>query len=128
MGLMTRARFFAVSLALVLGVTGCAGTGGGGMSRPAGSSSDRIVEAELETLHQFSALEAVRRLRPRWLQTRTSVLPQVHVDGNRVGAAENLNSLRASDIQEMRFLNAADATTRFGTNYVSGVILVTTKR
>jgi len=36
--------------------------------------------------------------------------------------------VRAADIQEMRYLNAADATTRFGTNYVSGVILVTTKR
>ena len=125
---MTRARFLSVALSLVLGLTGCTGGGGGGMSRPAGSSSDRIVEMELETLHQFSALEAVRRLRPRWLQTRTGVLPQVHVDGNRVGSAENLNSVRAADVQEMRYLNAADATTRFGTNYVSGVILVTTKR
>ncbi|HSG09660.1 MAG TPA: hypothetical protein VLA36_14965 [Longimicrobiales bacterium] len=126
MGLMTRIRFFALSLALVLGVIGCGG--GAGMSRPAGSSAGRIVEMELETLHQFSALEAVRRLRPRWLQTRTGVLPQVHVDGNRVGSAENLNSVRAADVQEMRYLNAADATTQFGTNYVSGVILVTTKR
>jgi hypothetical protein len=45
-----------------------------------------------------------------------------------MGGAENLDALRAADIQDMRYLNAADATTRFGTNYVSGVILVTTKR
>ena len=129
MGLMPRVRFTILALALVLGAPGCAGAGGGGgTSRPAGSSSDHIVEAELETLHQLSALEAVRRLRPRWLQTRTGAPPQVHVDGNPVGNVENLNSLRVADIQDMRFLNAADATTRFGTNYVSGVILVTTKR
>jgi hypothetical protein len=127
MGLMTRARFITLSIALVLSTSGCA-SGGGGTSRPAGSSSDRIVEAELETLHQLSALEAVRRLRPRWLQTRTGAPPQVHVDGNPLGGAESLNALRVADIQEMRFLNAADATTRFGTNYISGVILVTTKR
>ena len=128
MGLMSRARFVSLALALALGATGCAGGGaGGGASRPAGSSADHIVEAELEALYQLSALEAIRRLRPRWLQTRTGTPPQVHVDGNPMGGAENLNALRAADIQEMRYLSAADATTRFGTNYVSGVILVSTK-
>lgn len=129
MGLIPRTHFVVLALALALGATGCAGGGaGGGASRPAGSSADRIVEAELETSYQLSALEAVQRLRPRWLQTRTGTLPQVHVDGNPMGGAENLDALRAADIQDMRYLNAADATTRFGTNYVSGVILVTTKR
>jgi hypothetical protein len=120
-----------LALALLLSATGCAGGGsggGGGTSRPAGSSADRIVEAELATLHQLSALEAVQRLRPRWLQTRTGAPPQVHVDGNPIGTSENLNSLRVADIENMVHLNAADATTRFGTNYISGVILVTTKR
>ena len=36
------------------------------------------------------------------------------MDGNPRGGADNLNALRVADIQEMRFLNAADATTRFG--------------
>lgn len=128
MGLKPRARFAILTLALVLGATGCAGGGGGAPARPAGSSSTRIVEEELVTMHQLSALEAVRRLRPTWLQTRTGAPPQVHMDGNPMGSVENLNAIRVADIQDMRFLNAADATTRFGTNYVSGVILITTKR
>lgn len=126
---MPRARLAILTLALVMGATGCAGGGGGGgAARPAGSSSTRIVEEELATMHQLSALEAIRRVRPRWLQTRTGAPPQIHVDGNPMGSVENLNALRVADIQEMVFLNAADATTRFGTNYISGVILITTKR
>ena len=128
MGRVPRIRRIATALVLLLSAAGCASGGGGGTSRPAGSSADRIVEEELATLQQLSALEAVRRLRPRWLQTRTGAPPQVHVDGNPVGTSDNLNSYRAADVQEMRYLNAADATTRFGTNYISGVILVTTKR
>lgn len=114
----------AVLLALTL--TGCAGGGGTSQGTPRGSA-DRIIEAEMEGIHQLSAYEAVQRLRPRWLVTRTGAAPQVHVDGT-IQSVEVLRTLRAVDVQEMRFLNAADATTRFGTNYVSGVILVTTKR
>lgn len=128
MGFAPRVGFATLSLALLLSAAGCGGGSGAAPARPAGSSADRIVEEELTTLHQLSALEAVRRLRPRWLQTRTGSPPRVHVDGNPIGTSENLNSLRAADVQEMLYLNAADATTRFGTNYISGVILVTTRR
>lgn len=120
-------RLAAASLLVALLAAGCGG-GGAGRGTPRGSA-DRILEAEMETLHQLSAYEAVQRLRPRWLVTRTGAAPQVHVDGNiQMGGVESLRTLRVADVQEMRFLNAADATTRFGTNYVSGVILVTTKR
>jgi hypothetical protein len=128
MGVKHRARFVVLATALFLGATGCAAGAGGGSGRPAGASSDHIVEAELETVYQLTALEAVRRLRPRWLQSRTGAPPQVHLDGNPMGTAESLGGLRAADVEDMRYLNAADATTRFGTNYISGVILVTTKR
>lgn len=117
---------FAV-LILALTVSGCA-SGGSGPERVRGSS-DRIIEAELEPLLQLSAYEAIQRLRARWLTTRTGAAPQVHVDGNpQMGGIEALRSLRAAEIQEMQFLSASDATTRFGTNYVSGAILVITKR
>ena len=113
---------------LVAVMAGCGGGGGPGQSAPRGSS-DRIVLGELENLHQLTALEAVRRLRPRWITTRTGAAPMVHIDGNiQMGGLESLQSLRAADVQEMQHMNAADATTRFGTNYVSGLILVTTKR
>jgi hypothetical protein len=37
-------------------------------------------------------------------------------------------NIPASRVKEIRFINARDATTRWGTGYGSGVILVTTKR
>ena len=112
---------------LLLAFTGC----GGGTSTQGGARgpSDRLGEADLENVPQLSAFQAIQRLRPRWLNTRTGATPMVHIDGNiQMGGADALQSLRAADVHEMRYLNAADATTRFGTNYISGVILVTTKR
>jgi len=126
MRLVPNTRFTAWVFVVVLGLTGCAS--GGASTRPAGSSSARIVEAELENLHQLNALDAIRRLRPTWLQTRTGAPPMAHVNGNIIGTADELISVRAEEVQEMVLLSAADATTRFGTNYVSGVIIVTTKR
>ncbi|MHB1191668.1 MAG: hypothetical protein ACYC6F_01365 [Longimicrobiales bacterium] len=90
---------------------------------------DRITEAELEPIAQMSAFEAIQRLRPRWLQSRTGWLPTVHVDGSVRGTGEEtLASLLCSEVEGMQYLNAADATTRFGTDYASGAILITTKK
>lgn len=122
------ANIFAVRrlalVALVVTASACASGGTGSGARR--GSSTRIVRSELVNLEQYSAYVAVQRLRPRWFQTRTGGLPQVHVDGTpQAGGAESLRNIPVSDIEQMVFLNAADATTRFGTNYVSGVILVT---
>lgn len=116
----------ALVFALLLGA--CTG-GGTATPRPAGSSSTRIVEAELEPLLQISAYEAIQRLRARWLQSRTGQPPAVHLDGNlQSGGMERLRSLRAFEIQELEYMSPADATTRYGTGYPNGLILVTTKR
>jgi len=120
---------FSSLLAFTLLLAGCGGGAGGGAAAAAPrGSADRIVAAELEAVPQLSAYEAIQRLRPRWLVTRSGGMPQVHVNGNiQMGGVEALRTVRAADIQEIRYLNAADATTRFGTNYVSGAILVTTR-
>jgi hypothetical protein len=39
-----------------------------------------------------------------------------------------LSTIPANRVREIRYINAADATTRWGTGHASGVILVTTKR
>ncbi len=117
---------FAVTLTLV--ASGCASGGAGAVGSSRGTST-RIVQEELTNLSQLNALAAIRRLRPTWLTTRTGAPPQVHIDGNfQMGGIETLRTVPIADIHEMEYLNAADATTRFGTNYASGVILVTTKR
>lgn len=123
-------RLLVMSLALALGLTGCASSGGGseGDSGPRGTST-RIIFEELEPLQQLDGYDAVRRLRPMWLRARGGAAPQVIVDGNRAaGGLEALRSMRASEIQEMRYLSSSDATTRFGTGFDGGAILVTTRR
>lgn len=114
------------AMALVLGVAGCASSGGGSV-RPEGATSTRIVEAELEPLGQISPLRAIERLRPRWLRSRTGSDPVLHVDGARRNSLRDLDAYQLSEIQQMEFMSASDATTRFGTGYDGGAILVTTK-
>jgi hypothetical protein len=58
----------------------------------------------------------------------TGNLPRVVVDDVSYGSIENLANLSANAVREIRYLNAADATTRWGTGYPGGVILVTMKK
>lgn len=118
-------RSFIAALALALGATGCAS--GGSSSTPRGSST-RIIESELQSMQQLSVYDAIGRLRPDWLRGRGGALPAVMMDGNRQGGGMDvLRSLRVVDVQELRFMNASDATTRYGTGFQGGAILVTTK-
>jgi hypothetical protein len=50
------------------------------------------------------------------------------VDGRESLNSEILRSVSVANVEEIRFLDARDATTRFGTGYVSGAILITTGR
>ena len=83
---------------------------------------------------QLSAFEAIRLLRPRWLQRRGNVtiggaplLPVVVVDGARFGVLDDLNDLTVRDVESIRFIPGRDATTIYGTGYGGGIIEVTTR-
>lgn len=121
-------RFTVVlALALAAGVAGCASSGGGS-SRPAGSSSTRIVQAELAQLSEMNARQAIERLRPRWMQSRSGDTVVLYVDGARRSSVQDLETMRISDIEQMEYMSAGDATTRYGTGHAGGAILVRTKR
>ena len=60
--------------------------------------------------------------------TGETTLPRVYVDNVSFGDVGTLSNLAATQILTIQFLNARDATTRFGTGHMGGVILVTTKR
>lgn len=119
-------RLLAVLLASVALAAGCATTGAPGDGTPRGSQN-HIIEAELQPLHQLSAYQAVERLRPRWLRSRVGRQAQVVVGGTPGQDLSALRTIRATDIREMRFVSAADATTRYGTGYDGGAIIVTLK-
>ena len=83
-----------------------------------------------------SVFEAVRALRPRWMQARSGATfsspqrqtPRVYVDGQLRGELDEMWTMLPSEVGEVRFMSASDATTRFGTNHVAGAIVITTRR
>ncbi len=124
---MRRSRFLSLLAVGILG-SACASSGQPGQSRTR-RSRNLITADELSELSVSSAYEAVRRLRPAWLQARgRSPLPVVYRNNSRWGGdPSSLESIRIDSVSEMRFLSASDATTRYGTGFTGGVILVMTR-
>lgn len=119
-------------LALILGLvgSGCASSGGGGVSR-----TGSITRDELETVAASNAYEAVQSLRALWLRSRASPTPSdpnpqavVYVDGTPRGGLAELRSISVQDIESIDFINGRDATTRWGTGHAAGVIAIRTRR
>jgi hypothetical protein len=123
----TSKRMLMLAMAVTLGSAGCASGGGGGSSRPAGASSNRIVQAELDALPQMNALRAIERLRATWLRSRSGDTPVLYVDGARRGNVNDLQSIMSSEISQIEYMSASDATNRFGTGHAGGAILVTSR-
>lgn len=94
-----------------------------------------ILGAEVATSGASDALQAIRILRPSMLRGRTgsgndqsgTADMVVYVDGVRLGGPQQLVSVAAMNVKEIRWLSASDATTRFGTGHPFGAILVQTK-
>lgn len=119
---------------------GAAATGGGSVSTavaPARGNSNLILEAEIVGSGSANALEAIQRLRPAMLRGRGSSQIgegsgteqiQVYVDGIPSGGLSAAAGVAAMTVKEIRYINASDATTRFGTGHAMGAILITTKR
>ena len=119
---------FATAFGLATIIAGCAS---GGEERGPRRDPNTITAEELAPHENLSCLEAVRRLRPRWLQSRgvAGLSPTVIQDGNRMGDADSiLEQIRASDVESLKYLNPNDATVRYGTNMTAGVIEVVTRR
>ncbi len=125
----TNAALAVVAFATLVFAAACASSG---HSRPR-TSNNVITREELSALEVTTAYEAVERLRPHFLRGRgpTSIRntqvtrPVVFVGGVRAGGPEALYRVLLTQVYEIRFLNAADATTRFGTDHAGGAILVT---
>lgn len=133
----------ALVCATLLAVAACGG-GAGGTAQPSTTtrvrgSANVITEAEINSAAYQNALEVVQNLRPSMTVARgvgadrsgllaTTIPIVVYMDDVRLGEIQSLVNIPANRVKEIRFLNAGDATTRYGTGHSSGVILVTTKR
>lgn len=131
-------RFFIALLAITLGLGGCAGggsgtgggTGSGAQATGGRRTSNRITAEELATVSELDLHAAVNRLRPAWLRAGSrGTLPAVILDGSpQTGGVDVMSSMRAADVASLEFMSASDATTRYGTGYSAGAIVITTHR
>ena len=134
-----------VSLALV---AGCASATGGA----AGKSVDRnvITADEIRGSSATNAYDAIARLRPQFLRTRGTIPTggmtsrndagsaqagqlagtvqiAVYLDDTVLGSVDALKQIETSMIGEIRYYNASDATTKWGTGNSAGAIQVITR-
>lgn len=102
------------------------------------SNSDVITAAELSdpTVQSGDALQAVQRLRPRFLMSRgksssknaTAGSVHISIDGGPLVTVDNLSRYSPNAISEIRYISSIDAAQRWGTAAGSGgVILVKSK-
>ena len=107
---------------------------GTGSTRPRDPS--RITQDEIVASLAVDAYDAVAKLRANFFasrgrtsfRTNESTLPTVFVDGLEYGPISTLRLIAAIDIEEIRLFRSWEATTVYGTGFMSGVIAVTTRR
>jgi hypothetical protein len=136
-------------------VSGCA-SGGGSATTPAAASSsasstqtprrgnsELITQDEITAAGVRNALEVIQRVRPSMLRPRgsstnqsvsgesysqaTTISVVVYMDDIRMGEPSQLSNVSVDNIREIRFINARDATTRWGTGHTAGVIQLISK-
>jgi hypothetical protein len=114
----------------------CASAAQSGVGQEGGQRSSSVVTAEELAAQPMNNLyDALQRLRPRWLVERgTTTLGTggnpvvVYLDNQRMGGVEELRNILLQTVHQVRYRDAADATTRYGTGHASGAIEITTKR
>ena len=122
-----------VGLVTVASTAGCSHTLRESSPR---ETSGEITRAEIENIASYrSAYEIVERLRPMWLFPHGSAsifnpdpYPKVYVDGIRRGDLNELRGIPAEEVASINFVSPADATTRWGTGHVAGVIELTMRQ
>jgi hypothetical protein len=128
----------ASSLPLALVLLAAAVSGATAQSAKPKRNPNVITEEELHApdIASLSARDAIMRLRPNWLRERGAT-SLTNAPNDRVAKVmlndvvqdiSMLSGIRASEITEASYISAADATTRFGTGYVNGLINITTAR
>jgi hypothetical protein len=120
---------------MVVLVAGCAST-----SAATGQKNQNVITSE-EIAGQSSAATAydvIQRLRPNFLRTRGAVhgspsgttnnLEQVdlvvYLNETRLGGTDELRQIPTTEIREIRYYSASDATTKWGTGHSAGAIQV----
>lgn len=141
----TTRRFASLTLSLAIG---CAGSGqpspdprSADASASAGATrynSLVITQAELDesSIGDVDALTLIKQLRPHFLTYRglastsdpSAGNVQVSVNNGGLSGIEVLSSMRKSEIGEIRYLSAASAAQRFGSQSKAGPVILLRRR
>ena len=125
-----------IALALFLSVAACGSgpspTGGLGFRNRSILTAEEI---EASRAIGWTAYDLIAQLRREYLRSRgpsslrslAPVTAVIYVDDMRFGELESLRTISADQIRSIQYINAADATTRFGTDHFGGAILIHTK-
>ena len=110
------------AIVLLLASVACSGRG------TARGPPDVITREQISALPDLTAHEIIERLRPSWFRSQTAnfggpIPPVVYLDGRR----GSLAGIRSSYIERIEHLDSRDATTRYGTGHMGGVIRVVTR-
>jgi hypothetical protein len=124
-----RNRVLAPALVLLLGA--CATTA---TERRGGAADPNLITtAELQAAGHVDAWGVVQALRPHWLRHRgpTTITGRetikVYLDGLLLGGPDQLQQITTSSIASLRFLDAHEATQRWGLDHGQGAIVVSTR-
>lgn len=141
---MLAGRLSRVMLVLsVVSLSGCASARTGSNTAAPSGGPDLITQAELRAAPSGTAYTMVQSLRPQWLRSRGMaitagqlndevvggrILPVVYLDGTQWGDIRALDAIDSDSLEQIEFMSALDATTRYGTGHAGGVIHVRTQR
>jgi hypothetical protein len=127
-----RNRCLPAMLALLLFSGACASSDST-VGERARHQSNLITSEDLLRINANDTYEAVRQLRPVWLQKRgTSSISEfvadgdiyVYIDRVRLGGPESLRQINPLSVTRIEYLGPALANNRFGMGHHHGVILV----
>lgn len=119
-----------------IGIVATAGCVRRGATPPPTPERYLISTAELENAKELTLYEAIVRLRPHFLRSRTehaygrpaSVPVHLYVDGDKMDSLDDLRRLNPANVLEVRFYEPQIANTVFaGANNAGGVIAVILK-
>jgi len=129
-----RAAVLLVSLPLAWA---CASAGGSQTGQASPQHDPNVLTAEeLATANASNLFDAIRQLRPRWLERRgpTTFTGQaeysimVFMDRIRFGAPDMLRQVPISLPQSVRYFAASEAQAEFGVGNLQGAIQIVTRR
>jgi outer membrane cobalamin receptor len=101
------------------------------------SRSQLITQDEIEASRAPTAYEVIQKLRANFLtyrgetsfdRSKSQPYPTVYLDGQEYGSVTMLRNIPASQVATIRLYRAWEATTKFGTGNMGGVIAVTTRQ